>query len=235
MRAVEHRDIPQRDALFLERADLRKDPFGLGLAVFGIVAQHRAAAGQRRDEILFHARGVLVDQRVCRREDLGRGAVVLHHEDRLRAGVFLVEIEQIPHVRPAPGIDGLVRVADDEKVFVIAAQRLHQFVLRLVDVLKFVDHDVFEPLLPLQADLLVFRENIQREDDQIVIVEREAFFLLPEIAVEDDVARGVGLVVFLLQLVERKADQVEIIVRAVFELFDFDHIPRGGKTHVPQT
>ena len=84
----------------------------------------------------------------------------------------------------------------------IAAQRLHQPVLRLVDVLELVDHDVFEPLLPFETDFRVLRENVEREDDQIVIVEREALLLLPQIAVEDDIARGVGLVVFFLQLVE---------------------------------
>ena len=43
----------------------------------------------------------------------------------------------------------------------IAAQHLHQLILQRVDILKLVDHDVFEPLLPLEPDVLVLLENVE--------------------------------------------------------------------------
>ena len=234
VRAVEHRDIAQRHARLFELPDLREDPFRLGLAVLGVVAEDGGSVRQRGDEVLLDARGVLRDQRVRRREDLRRGAVVFHHHDRARRGELLVEVEQEAHVRAAPGVDRLVRVSDDEEVFVIGAQRAHQLVLRLVDVLELVDHDVLEPLLPFQTDLLVLREDVQRKDQQVVVVERKALLLLPEIAEKDDVPRRVGLFVLLLQLVRRKGDELAVILRAVFELFDLDHVARGRKGHVAQ-
>ena len=72
----------------------------------------------------------------------------------------------------------------------IAAQHLHQRVLRLVNVLKFVDHDVFQPLLPLEPDVRILLEDIEREFQQIVVVQPEAFLLLVEIAIENDVVRA---------------------------------------------
>ena len=47
----------------------------------------------------------------------------------------------------------------------ISAQHFHQPVLQLVDVLKLVDHDVFQPLLPLQADGVVLLKDIERKLD----------------------------------------------------------------------
>jgi hypothetical protein len=70
------------------------------------------------------------------------------------------------------------RVAHNEQIFVIAAKRLHQPVLQLIDILKFVDHDIFEPFLPLEPYVFVGTENIKRQFDEVVIIESEALFLL---------------------------------------------------------
>lgn len=67
-------------------------------------------------------------------------------------------------------------VADDEQVLVEAAKGFHEAVLKPVDVLELVDHNIFEALLPLAADLRLALEDVQRENDQVVVVEAEAFF-----------------------------------------------------------
>ena len=177
---------------------------------------------------------VFCDQRVRRRQNLRRGTVVFHHHDGLHVWKDLVKIQQILDVRAAPGVDRLVRVAHDEEVAVIAAQHLHQLILQRVDILKLVDHDVFEPLLPLEPDVLVLLENIERELDEVVVVEAEALFLLIEIAVEDDVPRRVGALVLFAQRVERHRDHVLVILRLLKELSDLDHVPCGGIGHVAQ-
>ena len=79
----------------------------------------------------------LDDERIGHGQDLRRGAVILPSSgSSAYRENDLIEVQQIPDVRSAPGIDRLVGIAHDEEVVVIAAQHLHQRVLRLVDVLK---------------------------------------------------------------------------------------------------
>jgi len=190
--------------------------------------------GTDGDEGLFRADAVVGDEGIGEREDLRGGTVVLRHIDRARAGKFFIKIEQEAHVRPAPGIDRLVGVPDDEKIAVVGAERPHQAVLRLVDVLELVDHHVFQPFLPFEADRLVGIEDMQREEEQIVVVKSEALFLLVEIAVKDHVRRLGRAVVLLLQKVEREGDHILVVVRLVLVFPHLDHIPRVGKGHLPQ-
>ena len=234
VRAVKDGHIPQRHAAIMQPLHLARHPMRLRLLRVGKVADDLLARGLRREQVLFDAVAVFCDQRVRRRQNLRRGTVVFHHHDGLHVWKDLVEIQQILDVRAAPGVDRLVRVAHDEEVAVIAAQHLHQLILQRVDILKLVDHDVFEPLLPLEPDVLVLLENIERELDEVVVVEAEALFLLIEIAVEDDVPRRVGPLVFFAQRVERHRDHVLVILRLLKELSDLDHVPCGGIGHVAQ-
>ena len=234
VRAVEDGHIPQRQAAIMQPLHLARHPLRLRLLRVGKVADDLLARGLRREQVLFDAVAVFCDQRVRRRQNLRRGTVVFHHHDGLHVWKDLVEIQQILDVRAAPGVDRLVRVAHDEEVAVIAAQHLHQLILQRVDILKLVDHDVFEPLLPLEPDVLVLLENIERELDEVVVVEAEALFLLIEIAVEDDVPRRVGALVLFAQRVERHRDHVLVILRLLKELSDLDHVPCGGIGHVAQ-
>ena len=180
----------------MERFDLRGDPAGFLFAVGRVVAQNRRAARQHGQKVFFDAVRVFRNQTVAGGQNFRRGAVIFHHHDGLRRGIDLVKVQQVAHVGSAPCVDGLVGVADNEQIFVIVAQHLHQGVLRRVNVLKFVDHDVFQPLLPLEADILVRAENVEREDDQVVIIQRKALLFLIEITVEDTIFCVLGLPVF---------------------------------------
>jgi hypothetical protein len=48
--------------------------------------------------------------------------MVLHHQDGPRPGKVPVELQQVFHVRAAPGVDRLIGVADDEEVPVVPPQ-----------------------------------------------------------------------------------------------------------------
>lgn len=122
----------------------------------------------------------------------------------------------------------------NEEVLVVTAQNLHQLVLKLVDILELVDHDVLQPLLPLQPDVLILLEDVKGELDQVVVVQAEALLLLVEVAVEDDVPGARCPVVFFLQGVQRQVDHVPVVVRPVGELLHLDHVPGVGIGHVPQ-
>ena len=154
-----------------------------------MVAARFFGGGLHGHEAFGHAVAVCADERISRHGDLRGRAVVLVHHDGARARETLIEVEQVLDVGAAPRVDGLVGVSDDEQVAVVALEHLHELMLKPVDVLELVDHDVFEALLPLEAQVLAATEDLEREDDQVVVIEAEAFLLLIQIAVEQDVVR----------------------------------------------
>ena len=177
MRAVEHRHLAISDALCVKPCHLASQPAGLLARRACMMADDLPAMLFHGHEILLDAARVLGDQRIDDREDFRRRTVVLEHEDGLRAREVGIEVQEIASRGPAPRVDGLVGVADDEEVLVPAAEHVHEPVLRLVDVLELVNHDVLEALLPLLADRLVLGKDVQRELDEVVVVEPEALLL----------------------------------------------------------
>ena len=145
-----------------------------------------------------------------------------------------VEIEDVLHIGAAPGVDRLVGIADDEEVAVMRAEHLHQLVLKRVDVLELVDHDVFQTTLPLEADGFIAGEDAQHEDDEVVVVKRERLLFLIQIAVKDDVVDALGRVVLGAQSIERHRDEIVGVIGLFEQLLDFDHVPRVGKSLVAQ-
>ena len=231
---VEHRHIPIGNASFMERFDLPGDPVRFACLAVGQATQHRIPRGSGGNQFLFHPKPVFPNERVGRRQDFRSRAVVIHHQDGLGAGEMLVKFQQVFHISSPPGIDGLVRVAHHKQVLVVAAQHLHELVLDLVDVLKLVDHDIFQPLLPLELDVLVAMKDIQGELDEVIVVQAKALFLLVKVTVENDVPGACGVVILFLQCVQGQVDQAVVIVRLAKQLLHLDHIPRGGVCHVPE-
>ena len=234
MGAVEHRHVAVRHALAVQRKGALGDPRGLVVRALGM-APHRGAVNRAHGrQPLRHALAVLLDQRVRDSHHARRRPVVFQHHDGARAGEPLVEVQQVAHVSPAPGVDGLVGVAHHEQVLVVAGQHLHELVLQAVDVLELVHHDVLEPLLPFEQDVGVLLEQVQHEHDEVVVVQPEALLLLVEVAVEDDVARVRRVEVLLPQAFERHSQHVAVVSRALFQLHDLDHVARLRERHVPQ-
>ena len=116
----------------------------------------------------------------------------------------------------------------------VAGQHLHELVLQTVDILELVHHEVLEPLLPLQPDVGVLFEQVQREHDEVVVVQAEALLLLVEVAVEDDVARFDGLKVGPVQVLERHGQHAAVVVGTLLQLHDLDHIAGLREGHVAQ-
>ncbi len=144
------------------------------------------------------------------------GAVIFQQKNGLDIGECTVELHQIFDIRASPGVDGLVWIADNKEVLVVAAEHLHQFILQAVNILEFINHDVFQPLLPFQPGSGTFLENVQGKFNQVIVVQPEAFLLLVQVAVKDDIG-GVGCrKVFLPQDIRGHFNQIDIIIR-VFE------------------
>ena len=225
MRTVQHRNIPRIHTAIAEFLHLEGDPLRLLLGRGGVMAENTLAGRQLRDQILWNPGAVARDQGVCHCKNLRRRTVVFVHHDGPSPRKAPVKLQQVFHIGTTPGIDGLVRVADDKQIPVIGAEHFHQPVLQQIDILEFIDHDVFQSLLPLQSDVFILLKNIKSKLDQVVIVQTEALFLLIQIAVEDAVLRGLCFVVFLLQGIRRHGDQIQIVFRALEEFLDFDHVP----------
>ena len=113
-------------------------------------------------------------------------------------------------------------------------QSFHQFILQGVDVLEFVDHDVFQPLLPFQTDIFPFFENMQRELDQVIVIQAEAFLFLIEITEKDNILCTDCCVILFFQRFQGQGYHVPVIFRPFEQFLYFNHIPGHGKGHVPQ-
>ena len=123
-------------------------------------------------ELLLLARGVVADDRPRRVEDALRAAVVLLELHDGRVGVVALEVEDVPHVGAAPREDALIVVTDDREVLLEAGEVPQQLVLRAVRVLVFIDEDVLVAVLPPLEGAIARREKADREEQQVVEVER---------------------------------------------------------------
>ncbi len=117
------------------------DEEGFVFAVGGFVVADERAAFAGGEEVLALALRVLRDDGGGAFEDDLGGAVVLLEADGAGFGKIFFELEDVANVGAAPGVDGLVFIADDADVAVLAEQ-LHELVLGAVGVLVLVDEDV---------------------------------------------------------------------------------------------
>jgi hypothetical protein len=115
-------------------------------------------------------------------EDRLRAAVVLLERDDLRAGKVFGKIHDVAEIRAAKRVDALRVVADDHDVIVRRGEQPHDVGLEAIGVLVFVDHDEAVGLgQPLSRRLVSF-EQLLKLNEQIVVVEQPARFLILEVA-----------------------------------------------------
>jgi len=158
----------------------------LGLLLLGAAAQHehRVAALALRPHALVLAGAVLADQQVGEVQDLRRRAVVLLQLDDARARKIALEVEEETDAGAAPGIDGLIVVADHGDAAAVAAQQPDQFVLVGVGVLELVHQQVAEALLVPVAHRVVVAQQHDGKRDQVLVVPELAFLLRGVVAGE---------------------------------------------------
>ena len=131
-----------------------------------------------RLELFGNALLVFLDERVRHTKHFGRAAIVPGHKNRFAPFMRIGEIEQIANVGAAPCINRLIGIAHDEQIAVVFNELFHERDLQRIDILEFIDHDVFKTLLPLQGDVGEMVENMKRNDDEVVVIEAKAFLLL---------------------------------------------------------
>ena len=108
-------------------------------------------------------------------EDRLRGAVIFFQANDFRVREIVREAFQIAGAGAAPGVDGLVFVADDADVLARAGEQADEFFLRAVGVLEFVHHDVVKAGIPGGADVGMIAKQVHGAEKQIVKIEGAGF------------------------------------------------------------
>ena len=92
------------------------------------------------------------DQLIGDGQDRFGRAVILLEADDLGVWVISLEIQDVGDVGAAPGVDGLVGIADDADVAMLHRQGVDEDILGVIGVLILVDENVFEAILKLGKD-----------------------------------------------------------------------------------
>jgi len=122
--------------------DLLDDEERLILLIVRLVDDDGATGAVFRPEVLLLALLVERDDGMRGVEDRLRRAVVLVEDDDAGVGEIVLEVEDVANVGAAPGVNGLVRVADDADVAVVRRPLLGEDVLGDIGVLELVDVNV---------------------------------------------------------------------------------------------
>ena len=121
-------------------------------------------------QVLALALRVVGDDLVRRVQDVTGGTVVLFEADGLRVFIVALKVEDVLDGGAAEPVDGLVVIADDTDVHVLAGQEARQHILSRVGVLVLVDEDITELVLVMFPDLRFLLEEFDGIEDHVVEV-----------------------------------------------------------------
>ncbi len=140
IRPVEDRKIPVASGYLFP--DLINHIQGLIMFVFGMIHHDRLTRWVLRPEEFFRSVEVVADHTACRLEDrLGRSVVLLEFDD-LGSGEVFLEVQYVRDVGTAPSVNGLIVIPHNTDVPMGFNQKLDQFILDGVGVLKLINHHV---------------------------------------------------------------------------------------------
>ena len=150
--------------------DVAGNPFGFGIFVTqGRKAQRFAVAVVGPQALVEHV-GVVGDNGVGRFQDASGGAVVLFQLDHFQGRPVFLELLQVFRAGTAPGINGLVVVADHGELAFRQGEHFHQLVLGAVGVLVFIHQQVLNTVAPLFQNARLLLEHARGHQDQVVEV-----------------------------------------------------------------
>ena len=135
--------------------DLADDPVGFVLLALAGNDFDDFAFAKLRPKFFGKEFGVVFNHFIGDFENPRGGAVVLLQLDDFHLRIIFLHFAQVFHVRAAPGVDGLVVVADGGKHTFRAGQEFHQGKLAGIGVLTFVNQQITQPPLPFVAHFAV--------------------------------------------------------------------------------
>ena len=105
-------------------------------------------------------------------KDRRRRPVVRLQPDDMRTLEILFEAQDVFHLRPAPGVDRLVVVADAADVAVALGEQTQPHVLHQVGVLILVHQDVAEPAMVVGQDVRLGPQDLRHVQQQVAEIRR---------------------------------------------------------------
>src|SRR5439155_17340920 len=179
--AKENGDLAQPRSFLVKLQNAIDDELGLLLLIARGDEPRRLSTTSLRPQVLSESLGGARDQRIGDAQDRLRRAVVLLERNHRRARKLPGEVENVPKVRAAKGVDTLRVVADDGNVPVRAAHAAEDACLEHVRILILVDeYVVVEPgnLLPQLGGRL---EQQRPEKQQVIVIDEISFLLSPRV------------------------------------------------------
>ena len=88
----------------------------------------------------------------------------------------MLEVQDHPHIRAAPSVNGLIGITHHHDAAAFSNQAIEQKVLRAVDVLIFIHLNPINPTALLLPHLIINGEDMQRHRQQIVKIKSTLFF-----------------------------------------------------------
>ena len=149
----------------------------VGFIVFrlGLVMDDLVPCRVFRPQCLLGPAFVIVDDGIGGVEDGLCRSVVLFQFNRCRIGIVPGKVDDIADIGTAPGVNALVRIADDADVAPAGSQDLGQGVLGMVRILVFVDQDVLETGLVLFPNIFLFLQKAHGQEQEVVEVDSIVF------------------------------------------------------------
>ena len=111
-------------------------------------------------------------------QDFRDAPVVLLDPVDPRFGVALGKAQDVFHIGPPPGVDGLGIIPHHHEALVLPHQEVHQLALHLVGVLEFVHHHVLEALLVESPQFLVLLQEAEGKHQEVIKIHRVDLALL---------------------------------------------------------
>ncbi len=189
MGPIQQGHISIRHTASVQPAYLFADPLRFRFLCVRKVTHHRLAVRQSGNQFFRYAFGIFVNEGIGCCQDFRSRTVVLRHKDGAGSRKALLKIQQIRAVGTPPCVDGLIRIPNHKQVLMIRAQNFHQFILQGINILEFINHNVFQPLLPFLPDVPMLLKDIQGKFDQVVVVQPEALLFLIQVTVKDYIFR----------------------------------------------
>jgi len=145
----------------------------LGFDHFVPVAQYaqRIAVAQLAPEFFLERVRIVRNQMVGDFQDAAGRAVILLQLDDLEPRVVFLQLCQVFGLSAAPGVDGLVVVADYGEPAQIAGNQLDELVLRDIRILIFIDEQVADLVLPFFQHGRLLLKQQHGQQDQVVEID----------------------------------------------------------------
>src|SRR5208283_919023 len=170
--AIEDCDFVPADALGTAALDLQGERAGFGLRVAETEDFDRVALSLLGEKGFAKPLFVFGDNGIGGGKNMPGGAEILLETDLEGIRKVAGEAADVSDVAPAPAIDRLVIVADDEETFMVGGQRFEPAILGEVDVLIFVGQEAIEPRGPEIPIVFVALQGEGWPEQQIAKISR---------------------------------------------------------------